>query len=72
MVTSNETRPYSQKRILHDYIDRSWIHFEYIRIQIYSRWKKKKFDFSKNTFKMPDKKFELRKAVWGVRVGGDV
>lgn len=53
-------------------LHRSWIHFEYIRIQIYSRWKKKKFDFSKNTFKMPDKKFELRKAVWGLRVGGDV
>lgn len=27
--------------------------------------RKKKFDFSKNSFKMPDKKFEPRRAVWG-------
>lgn len=57
-----KTRPYSQKRILDDY---TRVHFEYISIQIYSRWKEKKFDFSKNSFKMPDKKFEPRRAIRG-------
>lgn len=42
-----KTRPYSQKRILDDY---TRVHFEYISIQIYSRWKEKKIRFFEEQF----------------------